>query len=411
MKYLQAHPKISFVIPLYNHLAETREMLASLQASLPLNLEYEIILVDDGSTDGTRDWLQGMRDTRIHVHLNERNSGYAATNNIGVRLAQSDILGLLNSDLLFEPGWLEPMLELLLSPSRNAAIVGNVQCRVSDGALDHAGICLIPEAQFHHIKAVPVSHAGYFKALAVTGACMLIRKSDFDAVGGFDEQYLNGCEDIDLCFKLRALRKEILLATESRIHHHVSLSRKVNTLQDFRNSRHLFSRWRKEIKQELSAVWRRLLAAGAANYADKLSGQMSNTFVETPHIASFIIAETMLRREESEWARKLEEAAQSHVFTGALKSRGLRYVRRHNGFLLEKLAEFFVDGTHYIRNFYICGHRLDDTDLVLSIVISVNGLHTQAFQLYGERNVNVGIINPILLPGIDNCIWVTLPRC
>jgi glycosyltransferase involved in cell wall biosynthesis len=76
-------PKISFIIPLFNHLAETEKMLASLLTSLPVGLPHEIILVDDGSTDGTREWLKAIQDARIRVHLNERNLGYAATNNVG----------------------------------------------------------------------------------------------------------------------------------------------------------------------------------------------------------------------------------------------------------------------------------------------------------------------------------------
>lgn len=398
MKFLQAPPKISFVIPLYNYLSETREMLASLQASLPPDLQYEIILVDDGSTDGTRDWLQGVRDTRIRIHLNKRNCGYAATNNVGVRLAHGDILGLLNSDLLFEPGWLEPMLEVMSTPQLNADVVGNLQYRVADGSLDHAGVCLTPKAQFDHIRSLPSPQLPYLKVLAVTGACLLLRKADFEAVNGFDEQFVNGCEDIELCFKLRAAGKRIFLASESRIRHHVSLSRKINTLQDLRNSRHLFSRWRKEIKQELTAVWRRLLAAEPAAYSDHLAGQLSPAFVKTPHSASAIIAETMLRREESYWARELGEGYQHADFAGNVTSWGLQYSRRYGGHVLQSSAEFAVNRLYHTRSFYICGYRIDDLTRPVTLLISANDLQIQTFQLQAERNLNVGIINPILLP-------------
>ncbi len=391
-------PKISFVVPLFNHLAETREMLASLQASLPDGLDYEIILADDASTDGTAAWLKTLRDPRIKVLISEMNRGYAANNNAGVRLARGEILGLLNNDLLFESGWLEPMLAVLLSPELKAGLVGNVQYRVADGAVDHAGVVLIPEGQFHHIRTLP--NKPHVKALAVTGACMLLRKADFEAVGGFDETFINGCEDIDLCFKLRTAGKAIYLASESRIRHHVSLSRKTNTQQDLRNSRHLFARWRPEIKRELSEVWRALLAAGTQAYADKLSGELAAEFVATPHAATRVIAEAMLRRVESFWASKLGDAEID--LTGKVRVQGLVFSAEHGAHLLQGSAEFVVEGMQYARNFYVCGRRIDDLSQPVTLTICVNGLQTIKIPLRAERNVNVGLIDPLLLSGIAN---------
>ena len=125
--------------------------------------------------------------------------GFAKTNNAGVRQAAGQILGLLNNDLLFEPGWLEPMLAVLESPVLNAGCVGNVQYRVADGALDHAGVRLSCTGQFEHIQRLPEIGPGYARVLAVTGACLLMRKADFERAGGFDEVFVNGCEDVDLC--------------------------------------------------------------------------------------------------------------------------------------------------------------------------------------------------------------------
>lgn len=379
-------------------------MLESLQASLPAGLDYEIILVDDGSTDGTRDWLPSLPAARLRVHLNAGNLGYAATNNAGVRLALGELLGLLNNDLLFAPGWLEPMLAVLHSPELKAGLVGNVQYRVADGAVDHAGVVLSPEGQFHHIHALPDQPDA--KVLAVTGACMLLRKVDFAAVGGFDAAFVNGGEDIDLCFKLRAAGKGIYLASASRIRHHVSLSRKTNVLQDLRNSRLLFARWRKEIKRELSAVWQALLAAGPAAYSDRLSGELAAEFVATPHAASRVIAEAMLRREDAHWARALGEANTARA--GKVAACGLHHSADHGGQVLDRSAEFVVDGANYLRNFYLCGRRIGDLDANAMLTIDVNGLQQRGVALKPERNVNVGIIDPLLLPGLANCFRVTL---
>jgi glycosyltransferase involved in cell wall biosynthesis len=69
--------KVSFIIPLFNHLAHTRAMLASLQPTMPEGLAHEIILIDDGSTDGTREWLQTVSAPHIKTLLNPSNVGFA----------------------------------------------------------------------------------------------------------------------------------------------------------------------------------------------------------------------------------------------------------------------------------------------------------------------------------------------
>lgn len=294
---------ISFVIPLHNHLTETQAMLSSLRDSIPVGVDHEIIFVDDASTDGTADWLKSLTDPCVKFLINDVNRGYAASNNVGVQQARGDVLALLNNDLLLTPGWLEPMLAALHSPTLNAGLVGNVQFRVVDRALDHAGVALSPVGQLQHVQTI--AHDPFVNAFAVTGACMLLRKADFVAAGGFDENYVNGCEDIDLCFKLQASSKRIYLANESQIHHHVSLSRKTNTMQNLRNSQLLFSRWRGKLKNELSRVWRELLAAGPSEYKEFWPEPIAAEYLATPWALSLSIAETILKREEGEWSSML----------------------------------------------------------------------------------------------------------
>jgi len=396
-------PSISFVVPLFNHLEQTRGMLLSLQASLPPGLDYEIIFADDASTDGTRSWLQTLKEPRIKTVLNDSNKGYAFTNNTGFRLAKGEFLGLLNYDLQFELGWLEPMLVILQSLKLNAGLVGNIQYRVADGKLDHAGIQLNANAQFGHIQTIADGGVPYTKVLAVTGACILLRKADFEAQGGFDERFVNGCEDIDLCFKLSAAGKAIFVATNSRIRHHVSMSRNVNAMQNDRNSRLLFGIWRQKIKRELSTLWGTLLHEGPQAYAGLLSGQLNSDFLATPQTAARVIAEAMLLREEYRWARDLGEADPNADLANRCFVYGLRYIADLNGYAIWKSAEFVVSGLCSARNFYVSGITVSDFSKgSIAIIISVNGIQEQTFKLTDERSFYVGIIDPILLRGLVN---------
>lgn len=397
---------ISFVVPIFNHLHETREMLSSLEASLPESLNYEIILVDDASTDGTQQWLGMLSDPRIKVLLNEMNRGYASTTNAGVKQASGTVLGLLNSDLLFQIGWLEPMIATLMSSQLNAGIVGNIQFREADLALDHAGFVVSPTGQLHHIQVLP--DQSRVKVLAVTGACILLRKADFDTLGGFDEGFVNGCEDVDLCFKMRQFGKNIYIASESRIRHHVSLSRKTNSSQDLLNSRRLFSRWRPQIKHALSKVWYELIEAGPNAYSNKLCGYLEEEFFATPFAASRVIAEVMLWREESFWSRLLDDV--NADMECKLGVQGLLYSSKYGAYILQNSVIFSIDRLHYVRNFYVCGQRIDDLGQPVKLIIRVNGLQTLEIELKAERDVNVGIVDPLMLPGLTNTFQVVTNR-
>ncbi|MBL9189243.1 MAG: glycosyltransferase [Opitutaceae bacterium] len=239
------------VAPLYNCLPLTQAMFTSLRATLPAGLTHEIIFVDDGSTDGTRAWLASLaHDTAIRVVLNERNLGYAAANNRGAAVARGALLALLNNDLVLQPRWLEPMLDAHHSLGERAGVVGNVQRDARTGAIDHAGLVLNARGKPVHLRTQP----NYFSrrmnpvrlVSAVTGACALVSRSLWHALGGFDEGYMNGGEDIDLCFRAAAAGRVNAVALHSVVRHHISASpgRKA---RDEENSHRLVRRWRAAI--------------------------------------------------------------------------------------------------------------------------------------------------------------------
>lgn len=240
--------RISFIIPLYNCLPLTQAMLASLQATLPPALAHEIIFVDDGSTDGTRDWLKTLRGADgFRVILNDRNLGYAGANNRAAAVAEGEILGLLNNDLVLSPGWLEPILAAFDALNGRAGLIGNVQLDAKTGAVDHAGIVINEQGKPIHLRALPPKRARWSRDLwqppALTGACLFIGRALWRQLGGFDEAFMNGGEDIDLCFRARSAGRVNAVALRSVVRHHVSSSpgRKA---RDEQNSYRLARKWR-----------------------------------------------------------------------------------------------------------------------------------------------------------------------
>jgi GT2 family glycosyltransferase len=250
-------PTVSVVTPLFNCLGFTQEMVSSLLRSMPPGLSYEIILVDDGSTDGTREWLAGLGEP-FRVLLNERNMGYAASTNRGAAAARGSILALLNNDLILQPGWIQPMLRALRSFGSGAGLVGNIQVNAATRQVDHAGIGVTLNGKPEHDRTQPRLPFRLFRpvrrAFAVTGACVLVRAAAWRHLGGFDEAYINGCEDVDLCLRAREAGLINAVALRSRVLHHVSSSPGRN-LRNEENARRLVLRWRRELADEASRLW------------------------------------------------------------------------------------------------------------------------------------------------------------
>ena len=376
--------------------------------SKTINLDVEIIFIDDASSDGTIAWLKSLEDKRLKFLYNKFNLGFAASNNLAINSASGIFLVLLNNDLEFDSRWLEPMLSILKSPVLNAGIVGNIQRRISDDSIDHVGFELTPQGKFVHKRQLSDSSIEYSKVSAVTGACLAIRRSDYEAVGGFDEGFLNGGEDIDLCFKVAALGKSIYVSQESSIKHHVALSRDLNDPQNEKNSRLLFQKWRPEIKNELGRVWQPLLTSDIA-YSQNLDGNLSPEFLSSPGAAARIISENVLAREEHRWSRELDGKDLNANINNHVTVRGARYSNTLLGYFVDDEIEITLKDISSIQNFYVCGRKLNEAFADrLDITISVNGIQHKTFTLGSDRHINVGIINPILLAGVDNIFTVSI---
>ena len=218
-------PLASIVIPLFNKADFTRQCLEAIEASSGEEIPYEVVLVDNGSTDGTRELL-GMLEGDVKILRNESNLGFAAACNQGARLASGKYLIFLNNDTVPQPGW----LSALVRSAHADATIGVVGCKLlypGSGLIQHAGMDWAdgtPDHPFRH-AAPDLPEVSTPRDLdMVTGACMLVRRELFEGLGGFDEGYRNGCEDVDLCLSAREAGYRVRYEPASVLFHHEGTS-------------------------------------------------------------------------------------------------------------------------------------------------------------------------------------------
>lgn len=226
-------PRVSVLIP-------TRDRVDLLRACLDgvLNRtdypDLEIIVVDNDSAEATTHafFADLAGDPRIRVLPYPGPFNYSAINNRAARAATGEVLALLNNDIeVLGPEWLASMVAHAVRPE-----VGAVGARLfyANMLLQHGGCILGIQGSIYHAHLMlPQTDAGYLarakltQALsAVTGACMVMRRSCFEEVGGLDEVDLPvAYNDIDLCLKLRAKGYRIIYDADAELLHHESMSR------------------------------------------------------------------------------------------------------------------------------------------------------------------------------------------
>jgi GT2 family glycosyltransferase len=235
--------RISFVIPVFNQVEHTRACLAALDAHLPTDLAHEIILVNDGSDEDTRTFLDNLDASRQVIHL-PQNQGFATATNTGAAQATGQWLCLLNNDVEITAGSIESLLAAA-EAEPTAGIIGNVQVSSLTGEIDHAGISFVDSGYPLHrqptleqLRAEP----DIVRVPAVTAACCLVNRAWFAYTGGLDTRYRNGFEDVDLCLRARDAGWSVIVAHRSLVRHAVSTS-EGRGRHEYRNARQFLERW------------------------------------------------------------------------------------------------------------------------------------------------------------------------
>ncbi len=224
-------PQLSIVIVTFNSTADITRCLESLTTAPP-RTTYEIIVVDNASSDGTADLIRAQWP-RVRVVDAGGNIGFARANNMGIRVASGSLVLLLNPDTVVNGPAIDG-LAACLDQHPGIAAVGP---RIVDG---HGrpelswGPMISPLAEARqkllvvgHDRGWPIASAAVGRRTAlsrdvdwVSGACLMARRADLRAIGLFDERFFLYTEDVDLCARLRAQRQRVhFLASVSIVHH------------------------------------------------------------------------------------------------------------------------------------------------------------------------------------------------
>ncbi|RQV97374.1 glycosyltransferase, partial [bacterium] len=218
----ESKKKCSIIIPVFNKVEFTRQCITALRENTPEDL-YELIVVDNNSTDATPEYLCSIGGN-VKILSNKENLGFAKACNQGANAASGKYFVFLNNDTVPHSGWLNALVKVA-EEQQDIGVVGS-KLLFPDGTIQHAGVVLIetPRGKLgSHLywgypgNFVPANRARDFQV--VTAACMLISKDLFFCVNGFDEKYINGLEDVDLCLKVRNLGKRVFYCPHSILTH------------------------------------------------------------------------------------------------------------------------------------------------------------------------------------------------
>lgn len=256
-------PRISIVIPNKDHVEDLKRCISSIEEKSTYD-NYEIIVVENNSeTKEIKDYYELLKDDpRVKVVTYTGPFNYSAINNFGVKETTGEYILLLNNDTqVITVNWMEEML--MYAQREDVGAVG-AKLYYGDKTIQHAGVVIglgaHRTAGHTHYKQHR-ENLGYMGRLcyaqdvtAVTGACLLVKKSLFEKVGGLDESFAISLNDVDFCLKLRKLGLLNVFTPFAELYHFESISRGLDDQGEKaerynRESAHFRDKWKKELQQ------------------------------------------------------------------------------------------------------------------------------------------------------------------
>jgi glycosyltransferase involved in cell wall biosynthesis len=186
---LSTHPKVSVVVCVYNGERTIDACLASLKK---LNYpNYEVIVVNDGSTDGTRQIAESYDYIRL---VNQENKGLSEARNVGIRASKGEIIAFTDADCMADPDWLSYLVARFRSSDFGA--VGGPNLSPADDSWVASCVAVSPGAPTHVLLDDEVAEH-------IPGCNMAFRRQALEAINGFDPIFRAAGDDVDVCWRLQ----------------------------------------------------------------------------------------------------------------------------------------------------------------------------------------------------------------
>jgi len=246
-------PRASIIIVTYNNLSDTVECLESVfrYTDYP---NYEVIVVDNASNDGTQEYLQHVENAyeRVTVILNSANRGFAAANNQGIQLATGHYIVFLNNDTVVTVGWLSGLIRHLQDPK--VGLVGPVTNSIGNEAKIEVPYASDLTAMHHFAWEYTESHwEKTFDIPVLALFCTATRRDVIEKVGLLDEGFgLGFFEDDDFCHRIRTAGLRVVCCEDVFVHHFGGASfQKLDLI----TREILFQRNKKYFEQKWGVLW------------------------------------------------------------------------------------------------------------------------------------------------------------